>query len=51
MRRYGENVNSKAVLRIMRRYGMLARVRRAKAYTRFKNAVHTYPSLLKRAFE
>lgn len=51
MRKYRKNVNLKAVLRIMRKYDLLARVRRVRPYTHFNNAVHKYPNLLKRAFD
>ena len=46
----GENVNLKAVLRIMRKLDLLAQIRRRRPYAHFKQAVHKYPNLLERAF-
>lgn len=47
----GIRVNSKAILRIMRKMNLLSQTRRRKAYTRYTQAVHKYPNLLNRAFE
>ena len=48
---YGERINLKKVLRLMRKYDLLARIRRSKGYTYFEKAVHKYPNLLKRQFD
>ena len=45
-----KKVNLKAILRIMRKLNLLSRIRRRRAYTRYKQAVHKYPNLLHRAF-
>lgn len=49
-RRHGKNVNLKAVLRVMRKFDLLAQVRRRKPYRHYQQAVHKYPNLLQRAF-
>lgn len=49
-RHTGKNVNLKAILRIMRKFDLLAQIRRRKPYTHYKQAVHKYPNLLGRAF-
>ena len=49
-RRYGKNVNLKAVLRVMRKLDLLSQVRRSKPYRNYKQTVHKYPNLLQRAF-
>jgi transposase InsO family protein len=51
LERHQKYVNSKAILRIMRKYSLLSQVRRTKAYTHYKQAVHKYPNLLDRQFE
>ena len=51
LERHKKYVNSKAILRIMRKYSLLSQVRRTKAYTHYKQAVHKYPNLLDRQFE
>ena len=43
-------VNLKAVLRVMRKIDALAQVRRRRAYTSGKEAVHRYENILKRQF-
>ena len=43
-------VNLKAVLRVMRKIDALAQIRRRKAYTSGKEAVHRYENILKRQF-
>ncbi|MBP3836380.1 MAG: IS3 family transposase, partial [Pyramidobacter sp.] len=43
-------VNLKAVLRVMRKIDALAQVRRRRAYTSSKEAVHRYENILKRQF-
>lgn len=49
-RRYGKNVNLKAVLRVMRKLDLLSQVRRRKPYHHYQQAVHKYPNLLQRVF-
>ena len=49
-RRYGKNVNLKAVLRVMRKLDLLSQVRRRKPYQHYQQAVHKYPNLLQRVF-
>ncbi len=49
-RQKGKKVNLKAILRIMRKLDLLAQIRRKRAYTHYKQAVHKYPNLLNRAF-
>ena len=49
-RNTGRTVNLKAILRIMRKYDLLAQIRRRKPYAHYKQAVHKYPNLLKRTF-
>ncbi|MBQ7867664.1 MAG: IS3 family transposase [Clostridia bacterium] len=50
-RQTGRLVNVKAILRVMRKLSVLSVVRRRRPYTRYKQAVHKYPNLLKRCFE
>ena len=50
-RQTGKAVNVKAILRVMRKLSLLSVVRRRRPYTRYKQAVHKYPNLLKRCFE
>jgi len=50
-RQTGKEVNTKAILRLMRRLNLLSIVRRRKSYTRYQQAVHKYPNLLNRCFE
>lgn len=50
-RQAGKTVNLKAVLRIMRKLNLLSVVRRRRPYTRYQQAVHKYPNLLKRCFD
>lgn len=50
-RRYGRNVNLKAVLRVMRRLNLLSQIRRHKLYTHYHKAVYKYPNLLQRTFD
>lgn len=45
------HVNRKAVIRIMRKYDLLAQIRQKKPYMNYKKAVHQYPNLLNRAFD
>ena len=50
-RQAGKTVNLKAVLRIMRKLNLLSVVRHRRPYTRYQQAVHKYPNLLKRCFD
>ena len=50
-KKYGMNLNLKAVLRVMRKYDLLSVVRRRRPYTHYKQSVHKYPDLLQRAFD
>ena len=50
-RNLGRKVNLKAILRIMRKLDLLARIRRRKKYTQYQQAIHKYPNLLQRAFD
>lgn len=50
-RQTGKTVNVKAILRIMRKLGLLSVVRRRRPYTRYQQAVHKYPNLLNRCFD
>ena len=50
-RKTGKVVNVKAILRVMRKLSLLSVVRRRRPYTRYQQAVHKYPNLLKRCFE
>ena len=51
LERHNVHANSKAVLRIMRKYSLLSQIRRTRAYTHYQQAVHKYPNLLNRQFE
>lgn len=51
LERHNVHVNSKAILRIMRKYSLLSQVRRTKTYTHYLRAVHKYPNLLDRQFD
>ena len=46
----GKHVNLKAVLRVMRKYNLLSRVRRRRPYMHYQRALHKYPNLLNRQF-
>lgn len=46
-----KHVNLKAIIRIMRKLNLLSCARQRRPYTRYKQAVHKYPNLLKRNFE
>lgn len=50
-RQTGKAVNLKAILRIMRKFDLLAQIRRRRPYAHYKQATYKYPNLLKRAFE
>lgn len=50
-RQTGKTVNTKAILRIIRKLSLLSVIRRRKPYTRYQQAVHRYPNLLNRCFD
>ncbi|MBQ3073568.1 MAG: IS3 family transposase [Ruminococcus sp.] len=50
-RKHKKNVNLKAILRIMRKYDLLSKVRRRRPYMRYQKALHKYPNLLNREFD
>ena len=50
-RQTGKVVDTKAILRVMRKLNLLSIVRRRRSYTRYQQAVHKYPNLLNRCFE
>ena len=50
LRETGLVINHKAVLRIMNKYGLCARIRRRRTYRCIKNAAHKYVNLLARNF-
>ena len=50
-RQTGRTVNLKAILRILRKFDLLAQIRRRRPYVHYKQAVYKYPNLLNRAFE
>ena len=43
-------VNTKAILRVMRKLNLLSVIRRRRPYTRYHQAIHKYPNLLNRSF-
>jgi len=50
LERRGQQVNHKAVLRIMNKYGLLAQIRRRKKYQQMGDQLHRYSNLLNRDF-
>ena len=44
-------VNTKAILRVMRKLNLLSVIRRRRPYTRYQQAIHKYPNLLDRNFD
>ena len=44
-RQIGKLVNTKAILRVMRKLDLLSAIRRRRPYTRYQQAVHKYPNL------
>lgn len=50
LERRGINKNHKAVLRIMRKYGLLAQIRRRRKYRQMGDQLHRYPNVLNRDF-
>ena len=50
-RQTGKLVNTKAILRVMRKLNLLSAIRRRRHYTRYQQAIHKYPNLLNRSFD
>ena len=50
LERQGIQVNHKAILRIMGKYGLLAQIRRRRKYRQMGDQVHRYPNILNREF-
>ena len=50
-RQTGRLVNTKAILRVMRKLNLLSAIRRRRPYTRYQQAVHKYPNVLNRNFD
>lgn len=50
LREYGLVINHKAVLRIMRKYGLLSEVRRRRKYQQYSQIIHKYDNVLNRDF-
>ena len=50
-RQTGKFVNTKAILRVMRKLNLLSAIRRRRHYTRYQQAIHKYPNLLNRSFD
>lgn len=50
LRETGQNINHKAVLRVMHKYGLLSQVRRRRKYTQYKQYLHRYNNVLDRDF-
>lgn len=51
LRKHKKHVNLKVILRIMRRYDLLSKIRRVRPYMQYQKALHKYPNLLERQFE
>ena len=51
LRKHKKYVNLKVVLRVMRRYDLLSKIRRVRPYMQYQKALHKYPNLLDRQFE
>ena len=51
LRKHKKYVNLKVILRIMRRYDLLSKIRRVRPYMQYQKALHKYPNLLNRQFE
>ena len=49
-RETGKNVNQKAILRVMNKYGLLSMVRRRRKYMQYINQLYRYENLLNRNF-
>lgn len=50
LKRKGIQVNHKAILRIMNKYGLLAQIRRRRKYQQMSDQLHRYPNALNRDF-
>jgi putative transposase len=50
LRQTGMNVNHKAVLRVMNKYGLLSQIRRRRKYTYYSEYLHRYGNVLNRGF-
>ena len=51
LRKHKKHVNLKVILRVMRRYDLLSKIRRVRPYMQYQKALHKYPNLLDRQFE
>ena len=51
LRKHKKHVNLKVILRVMRRYDLLSKIRRVRPYMQYQKARHKYPNLLDRQFE
>ena len=51
LRKHKKYVNLKVILRVMRRYDLLSKIRRVRPYMQYQKALHKYPNLLNRQFE
>ena len=51
LRKHKKHVNLKVILRVMRRYDLLSKIRRVRPYMQYQKALHKYPNLLNRQFE
>jgi transposase InsO family protein len=49
-RQTGENVNHKAILRVMNKYGLLSQIRRRRKYTCYSEYLHRYDNVFNRNF-
>jgi len=49
-RQTGKNVNHKAILRVMNKYGLLSQIRRRRKYTYYSGYLHRYDNILNRDF-
>lgn len=50
LRKSNININHKSVLRIMNKYGLLAKIRRHRKYAKYDQYLHRYDNLLNREF-
>lgn len=51
LEKQGVHYNSKTVLRVMKKYGLLAEIRRARKWVRLEEQTHKYENLLNREFQ
>lgn len=49
-RKTGKEVNHKAILRVMNKYGLLSQIRRKRKYTQYREYLHRYDNILNRNF-